>query len=674
MRVIFLKHLRTARPACSIRTMTTPTHSLKRSETELARIRAMVNRLREEAMTKPAPSSVQSRNEAVMKLLDFSIIESPSQVPSASSDRAPVQVSSDERVLEVLRLFLRKSRSKVSSSATSDAAPIHAMFPPHETFDGLTQYNSVRESLDSICTAKDSSKALSEFAFLNRSQKRAALHSLSSNNFMWMLQQIWSAHGGDVATALVSKMIQKTIKRPADRYLLHSAIVVMLKNNDMDGAFRLWNLLDTYATPAQPWLYSLAIKQFVGIGKVDQALHMYTVMKELSDAPIEKSAGLLLRAMLRERVYGDIEQIADDLCDVLKEPADPRLLELLLNAYSKAGNITRMQDMCSYLVDQDIQPRAPIISIMVSAYLKSGMRDEALDMVDLLLQTYDKMDDKMQRILISTILRASGPKDAMHLLELLDSHNMLRSCRCHIMLSSAYAHAQQHEKVAELFERAEEINLEITPPFFTLAINSALKLNNLSRAKILLSRCEAFLKKGEMRRETFYTLQLNLHSREGRHDKVKHLWDTELKQSASRSVALSLYIDSAGHNCNASTVVDLWKSLEADGYDLNNENLINSFLEALLRTGHHDLALQAFKREFQKRSIIPTTKTLITVLQPLVMKQNIAVIRKLKDYIFHTYPTVIPAWQSVQEMLEGQLKKASSSNNNTKNSRKGHGT
>ncbi|KAI8578267.1 hypothetical protein K450DRAFT_248035 [Umbelopsis ramanniana AG] len=670
MRGIFLKNLRTARSACSIRAMTTPTHSLRHSETELARIHAMLNNARETATRKPDPSSALSRSEGpVMEILDFLKTKPPTKAPPVISDTAPVQGCKDERIKEMLDLVMRRSRSQVSL-ATSDTAPLYVMDPSYEKIDALIQHNRAYESLDSICTARDSSRALSRFADMKSSQKRTALCSLSSNNFQWMLQQIWTKYGGDAATTLVFRMLRKTIKRPADKYLLHSAIVVMLKNHDMDGAFRLWNHLDTYDTPAQPWLYRLAIKQFIGIGQVDQALHMYTVMKEQSDPPIEKSAELLLRAMLRERLYENIETVADDLCNVLMEPADPRLLELLLNAYSKAGNIARMQDMCSYLVDQEIQPRAPIISIMVSAYMKSGMRDEALDMVELLLQTYDKMDDKIQRILISTILYASGPKDAMQLLELLDSHKLLRSCRCHVILSSAYAHAQQHEKVGELFERAEEINLEITPPFFTLAINSALKLNNLSRAKILLSRCEAFLKKGEMRKETFYTLQLNLHSREGRHDKVKHLWDTELKHSASRSVALSLYIDSAGHNCKASTVVELWKSLEADGYDLNNENLINSYLEALLRTGHHDLALQVFKREFQKRSITPTTKTLITVLQPFVMKQNIALIRKLKTFIFHTYPSVIPAWQSVQEMLEDQLKKSSS--NSHKKSRKSH--
>ncbi|CAO3661580.1 unnamed protein product [Umbelopsis ramanniana] len=607
-----------------------------------------------------------------MKILDLFNGKSPSTASSTSSKTAPVQVSpTDDHAKKVLDLYISRSRSK-ESSATWDEAPVQVLRPSDETIDVLIRQNRAYENLDSICTARDASRALTKFSSMSSSKQRSAMCSLSSNNFQWMLQLIWTEHGGDVATALVSRMLHKTIKRPADKYLLHSAIVVMLKNYDMDGAFKLWNQLDTYDTPAQPWLYSLAIKQFIGVGKVDQALHMYYVMKELNDAPIEKAAGQLLRGMLRERRYGEIEDVADDLCDVLMEPADPRLLELLLNAYSKAGNITRMQDMCSYLLDQGIQPRAPIISIMVSAYLKSGMRDEALDMVDLLLQTYNKMDDKIQRILISTILQASGPKDAMELLEMLDSHNMLRSCRCHVILSSAYAHAQQHEKVAELFERAEQLKLEITPSFFTLAINSALKLSNLSRAKVLLSRCESFLKNGEMRRETFYTLQLHLHSREGRHDKVKYLWDSELKQSASRSVALSLYIDSAGHNCKASTVVDLWKSLEADGYDLNNENLINSYLEALLRTGHHDLALQVFKREFRERSITPTTKTLITVLQPLVVKQNIALIRKLKDYIFHTYPSVIPVWQSVQEMLEDQLKKTNSSNHNNKKSRKGH--
>ncbi|KAH8550306.1 hypothetical protein BGW37DRAFT_468451 [Umbelopsis sp. PMI_123] len=530
----------------------------------------------------------------------------------------------------------------------------------------------MQESLDALCSAKDSSGALLELTSMKNSQKRAAMLSLSSNNFKWMLQQICSDQGAKVATNLVIGMLCKTKTRPLDKYLLHSAIVVMLKNYDMDEAFRLWNLLDTFDVPAQPWLYTLAIKQFVFIGKVDQAIHMYNAMKNIDDAPIDNSAGLLLRAMLRERLYDGIEQIADDLCDVLTEPADPQLLELLLNAYSKAGNIPRMQDMCSHLVDQGIQPRGPIISIIISAYMKNGMRDEALDMVDLLLQTNDKMDDKIQRILISTILQASGPKDARQLLDLLESHKLMRSCRCHIIMSSAYARVQQHEKVAEMFDRAEELGLQITPPFYTLAINSALKLNNLSRAKTLLSRCESFLDKGEMRKETFYTLQLHLHSREGRHHKVKYLWDTELKHSASRSVALSLYIDSAGHNCKASTVVYLWKSLEADGYDLNNENLINSYLEALLRTGHHDLALQAFKREFQERNITPTTKTLITVLQPLAMKQNIALIRKLKAFIFHTYPSIIPAWQSVQEVLEDQLKNASTSNHNiNKRNRKG---
>jgi tetratricopeptide (TPR) repeat protein len=574
-----------------------------------------------------------------------------------------------KEMLDLVNSRIRESRASAALHAAPDTVVVPSLY---ESIDAPTRQQREYKSLDSICTEKDASRALLRFSSLNSKQKRLAMCSLSSNNFQWMLQQIWTEHGSDIATELVFKMLQKTIKRPADKYLLHSAIVVMLKNYDMNGAFKLWNQLDTYDTPAQPWLYTLAIKQFIGLEKVDQALHMYKVMKELNDAPIEKVAGQLLRGMLRERRYGEIEDVANDLCDVLMEPADPRQLELLLNAYSKAGNISRMQDMCSYLLDQEIPLRAPIISIMVSAYLKSGMRDEALDMVDLLLQTYNKMDDKIQRILISTILQASGPKDAMELLEMLDSHNMLRSCRCHVILSSAYAHAQQHEKVAELFERAEKLNLEITPSFFTLAINSALKLNHLSRAKILLSRCETFLKDGEMRRETFYTLQLHLHSREGRHDKVKHLWDSELKQTVSRSVALSLYIDSAGHNCKASTVVDLWKSLEADGYDLNNENLINSYLEALLRTGHHDLAFQVFKREFQKRSITPTTKTLITVLQPLVVKQNIALIRKLKDFIFHTYPSVIPAWQSVQEMLEDQLKKTNSSNHNNKKSRKGH--
>ncbi|KAI9285360.1 hypothetical protein BC943DRAFT_360455 [Umbelopsis sp. AD052] len=647
--------------------MSTPTHSLKHSETELARIQAMVNKARETATTrKPAPASVLSREETpATNSLEYLYLGPPSRIPPVVLDTGAIQRSHDETMQKILDGLMIRRRSQVSS-ATPDTAPLQAGRHEDVTNNILIR----RETLDQICTARDSFGALSRFRSLKNSQKAGALSTLSSDNFQWMLQQIWTEQGSDAATALVFKMLRKNIKRSADKYLLHSAIVVMLKNHDMDGAFKLWNHLDTYDTPVQPWLYSLAIKQFIGIGQVDQALHMYTVMKELSNPPIEKAGVLLLRAMLRERRYENIAIIADDLCDVLMEPADPRLLELLLNAYSKAGNIARMQDMCTYLVDQEIQPRAPIISIMVSAYMKNGMRDEALDMVELLLQTYDKMDEKIQRILISTILQASGLPDAMQLLELLDSHKLLHSCRCHIMISSAYAHTQQYEKVGELFDRAEEIDLEITPPFFTLAINSALKLNNLSRARTLLSRCETFLKKGEMRKETFYTLQLHLHSREGRHDKVKHLWDTELKDSASRSVALSLYIDSAGHNCKASTVVDLWKSLDADGYDLNNENLINSYLEALLRTGHHDLALQVFKREFQKRSLTPTTKTLITVLQPLVVKQNIALIRKLKTFIFHTYPSVIPAWQSVQEMLEDQLKKASS--NSHKKSRKSH--
>lgn len=667
MRVIVFKNLRATRSACPIRTLTTPTHSPKPWYADEAGLREAVQKSQELGTQNEFSSS--NHAEKMMRIFNFHKSKSSSTVSSTSSKTASIQVRPVDHIKNILDEFNSMVRSR-RSSARSDEAPGQAMHPSDDIIDFYIRQKTAYESLDSICSARDASKALLSFSSTRGSDRLSAMRSLSSSNFLWMLQQIWTEYGGDTATKLVLGMLRKTTKRPADRYLLHSAIVVMLKNNDMDRAFKLWNRLDTYDTPAQPWLYSLAIRQFIGLEKIDQALHMYNIMKELTDAPIEKVAVQLLRGMLRERRYGEIEGVANDLCDVLTEPADPSQLELLLNAYSKAGNISRMQDMCSYLLDQGIQPRAPIISFMVSAYLKSGMRDEALDMVGLLLQTSKKMDDKIQRILISTILQASGTKEAMELLEMLDSHNMLRSCRCHVILSSAYARAQQHGKVAELFDRAEQLKLEITPSFYTLAINSALKLNNLPKARALLSRCEPFLTNGKMRRETFYTLQLHLHSREGRHDKVKHLWDTELKQGASRSVALSLYIDSAGHNCKASTVVDLWKSLEADGYDLNNENLINSYLEALLRTGHHDLAFQAFKKEFQERSITPTSKTLITVLQPLVMKQNIAVIRKLKDYIFHTYPSVIPAWQSVQETLEDQLKKANNSNQNNKKSQK----
>jgi hypothetical protein len=44
------------------------------------------------------------------------------------------------------------------------------------------------------------------------------------------------------------------------------------------------------------------------------------------------------------------------------------------------------------------------------------------------------------------------------------------------------------------------------------------------------------------------------------------------------------------------------------------------------------------------------------MLQPLAEKENIAMIRKLKTFVWRTYPALIPEWQNVQSMLEQQIK------------------
>lgn len=555
------------------------------------------------------------------------------------------QISTGEREVVIERKLEATTCTDSSSTLLKGNATINGTFKP----------KAITSSFEMCCTEKDSHSALQHFRYTNSKPRKDMVRNLSEENYRWFLQQLYDTHGTTAATTLVTSLIHKSKRLWYTSRIIHNSIYVLLQNKQMDAAFELSNYLVKFNIRAKPFVYRLAIKQFIHIGETDKALKLYNAAKEANSPLNDSTAMIMLKAMLRDRKYTGLEDVADDLWNFSQEPIESTVLELLLNAYSKAGNIPHMQDMCMRLLDQERQLRAPIIAIMISAYAKCNMGDEALDMVDVLLQTHNKLDHKVQYILITTIVSVSGPEEAEQVLDMLETHNFLTSARCHSILAKEYASHGQHSKVLSLFDRAEELGLSMVAPFYTIAVNSALKYNNLPKARAILSRMKPLVDSGETKQDTFHSLQLHLYSREGRHDKVKEIWDSRLKNSQSKNSGLSLYLDSAGHNCDTKTVLDIWHTLQSDGFDLNDENLLNSYLEALLRRRQHDLALRTFEKEFQERPIAPTAKTLITVLQPLAEREDIAAIKKFKSIVWHRYPALIPYWQKVQDMLEQQI-------------------
>lgn len=562
--------------------------------------------------------------------------------------------------LKQMNLLPSPSESLQAASLAGEWGPLDNLqsrecFPHAESVKNRLPRDVLR-ILQTFSTERDFSRVLKKIRSTKPKSRKYIISTLTWESYQWLLEELYDQEGAAAVAELALSATHDTKSKSWYKYVIQPAIAVLLQKKETNSAFHLWNYLDTIDIPASPWLYSFAIKQFVYNGEFNNAIQLYNTTKAIDGISLEDSATRILKAMLRERKYTGIEEIADDLWDLSKDPVVPNVLELLLNAYSKAGNIQRMQDMCMHLLDQQVALRGPVIAIIISAYTKVKMRTEALDMVDVLLQTNSTMNDKIQRILISTTLSVSSTENAEEILTMLESRNLLKNSLCHLMIAIEHAKMERYDKVAALFDQAEQLGLPIVGQFFTVAVNSALKANNLPRARLLLTKCEPYLQSGEMRRDAYLTLQLTLYSREGRHNKVKYLWETELKTMANRNAALSLYLDSAGRNCDATTVLALWKSLKVEGYDLCDENLLNSYLEALLRNRHHELAVHAFKTEFQEHQLTPTAKTLITMLQPLAEKENIAMIRKLKTFVWRTYPALIPEWQNVQSMLEQQIK------------------
>lgn len=476
--------------------------------------------------------------------------------------------------------------------------------------------------------------------------------------YQWLVNRIYMEEGSQSIVDFVNNVLEGTKVHTMDKKILIPAIHLLLLKEKMNLAFELWNQLEERGFIAPSFIYSISMNKYIKQGDLERALYLYIVLKEVHKTHIAKNADMLLRSMLRERQYWGLEQVADDLWEHSEQPVDTNVLQLLLNAYGKAENIPRMQEMCLQVIDRDEKLRTPVIAMMVSAYSKMGMHTEALDMVDVLLQTNDNLDDKLQRILISTILRISGTEEAQKVLDMLETHKLLESSKCHTMLAKAYAQQDQYGQVAKVFDNAKALGLQILPTLYTIAIDSALKAGKIYRAKTLLSECEPLVDSAEMNQEAYHTLRLHLYSRLGQHHRVRSIWEQEIKYYKDKDGALSLYIDSAGRNGTLATVLNLWKTLNHDGCNLNNENIINSYLEALMKKKRQDMAIKAFKNEFSQRDVMPSYKTFITLLQPLADAQNVALVRSLKTHIWQTYPSLIGDWKRAEKLLQGQIEAA----------------
>ncbi|KAG2175440.1 hypothetical protein INT43_001087 [Umbelopsis isabellina] len=476
--------------------------------------------------------------------------------------------------------------------------------------------------------------------------------------YQWFVNRIYMEEGSQSLVDFVINVLDGTEVHTMDKKILIPAIHLLLLKENMNLAFELWNQLEDRGFLAPSFIYSIGMNKFIKQGDMERALYLYIVLKEVHKPHIAKNADMLLRSMLRERQYWGLEQVADDLWEHSEQPVDTNVLQLLLNAYGKAENIPRMQEMCLHVIDRDEKIRAPVIAMMVSAYSKMGMHAEALDMVDILLQTNDNLDDKLQRILISTILRISGTEEAKKVLDMLETHKLLESSKCHTMLAKAYAKQDQYGQVAKVFDNAKALGLHILPTLYTIAIDSALKAGKIYKAKTLLSECKPLVDSAEMNHEAYHTLRLHLYSRLGHHHRVRSIWEQEIKYYKDKDGALSLYIDSAGRNGTLSTVLNLWKTLNQDGCNLNNENIINSYLEALMKKKRQDMAIKAFKIEFSQRDAMPSYKTFITLLQPLADAQNVALVRSLKTHIWQRYPSLIGDWKRAEKLLQGQIEAA----------------
>ncbi|CAM0139854.1 hypothetical protein VKS41_000839 [Umbelopsis sp. WA50703] len=476
--------------------------------------------------------------------------------------------------------------------------------------------------------------------------------------YQWFINKLYMEESPQSLVEFVTNVLDGTEVQTMDKKILIPAIHLLIHKDNMTLAFKVWNQLEDRGFVAPPFIYSIGMNKFIKQADLERALYLYIVLKHVHKSHIAKNADMLLRAMLRERQYWGLEQVADDLWDHSEQPIDSNVVQLLLNAYGKAENIPRMQEMCLHLVDKNEKLRAPVIAMMISAYSKMGMHTEALDMVDVLLQSHENMDDKLQRILISTILRTSGTKEAEMVLGMLESYKLLESSKCHTMLAKAYAREEQYDQVANVFDNVKTLGLQILPTLYTITIDSALKAGKIFRAKALLSECKPLVESAEMNHEAYHTLRLHLYSRLGQHHRVRSIWEQEIKHYKDKDGALSLYLDSAGRNGTLATVLNLWKTLNQHGCNLNNENIINSYLEALMKKKRQDMAIKAFKNEFSERGVMPSYKTFITLLQPLADAQNVALVRNLKSYVWQRYPSLIEDWKRAERLLQGQIETA----------------
>ncbi|KAJ2958783.1 hypothetical protein NQZ79_g5692 [Umbelopsis isabellina] len=624
---------------------TSDTHTMKR----------MANCDSESSLSEGKMSPVLMKR--IIRLLENRPVSEAQKEKKELDDSITYEASHEQESLEHYRDVIDRMFHKTKSTRSHSKAIAHTY--NNNDYQLTTSRQSFKEemTLEMFCE-QNFGKNQNYRSLIQGLVPKRQIQKLPYLRYQWFVNRVYIEEGSQSLVDFVTNVLDGTEVHTMDKKILIPAIHLLLLKDNMNLAFELWNQLEDRGFLAPPFIYSIGMNKFIKQGDLERALYLYIVLKEVHKSHIAKNADMLLRSMLRERQYWGLEQVADDLWEHSEQPVDTNVLQLLLNAYGKAENITRMQEMCLHVVDRNEKLRAPVIAMMVSAYSKIGMHAEALDMVDILLQTNENLDDKLQRILISTILRISGTEEAKKVLDMLETHKLLESSKCHTMLAKAYAKQDQYGQVAKVFDNAKALGLQILPTLYTIAIDSALKAGKIYRAKTLLSECKPLVDSAEMNHEAYHTLRLHLYSRLGQHHRVRSIWEQEIKYYKDKDGALSLYIDSAGRNGTLATVLNLWKTLNQDGCILNNENIINSYLEALMKKKRQDMAIKAFKNEFSQRDVMPSYKTFITLLQPLADAQNVALVRSLKTYVWQRYPSLIGDWKRAEKLLQGQIEAA----------------